>query len=55
MKEFYVYEYVDPRNNKTFYVGKGKGNRLYVHLRDSKLRDKSEKSNLILEIQGFAV
>lgn len=30
---FYVYTYVDPRNNEPFYVGKGKHQRLYHHLK----------------------
>lgn len=29
---YYVYLYVDPRNNKPFYVGKGKGRRILAHL-----------------------
>jgi len=28
----YVYVYVDPRNNEPFYIGKGKGERLFSHL-----------------------
>lgn len=32
---FYVYLYVDPRNNKPFYVGKGAGNRAFSHLSDT--------------------
>lgn len=28
MSEFYVYHLVDPRNDKVFYVGKGKGHRV---------------------------
>ncbi len=32
---FYVYDLVDPRNGKTFYVGKGTGDRAKHHLRDS--------------------
>ena len=27
--KYYVYRLIDPRNGQTFYVGKGKGNRLY--------------------------
>lgn len=27
----YVYRLIDPRNGETFYVGKGKGNRVFVH------------------------
>ncbi|WP_240738232.1 LEM-3-like GIY-YIG domain-containing protein [Deinococcus fonticola] len=29
---FYVYLYIDPRNNKVFYVGKGQGGRVLAHL-----------------------
>lgn len=28
----YVYVYIDPRNGKVFYIGRGKGNRLFTHL-----------------------
>jgi len=28
---FYTYELIDPRNNKVFYVGKGKDKRMYSH------------------------
>ena len=37
----YVYVYIDPRNGKPFYIGRGKGNRLFSHL--------SEKSEAIGE------
>lgn len=33
---FYVYVYIDPRNNQPFYVGKGKGRRYKQHLQNSK-------------------
>lgn len=30
----YVYRLIDPRNGDTFYVGRGKGNRVFSHVRD---------------------
>ncbi|ATA69240.1 hypothetical protein CGC48_01650 [Capnocytophaga cynodegmi] len=30
---YYVYRLIDPRNSKTFYVGKGKGNRVFNHIK----------------------
>lgn len=30
---YYVYQLIDPRNNKPFYIGKGSGNRAYQHLK----------------------
>lgn len=32
---FYVYRLIDPRNGQTFYVGKGKGNRVFAHINDA--------------------
>ena len=32
---FYVYALVDPRDNKIFYIGKGKGNRVFQHAKDA--------------------
>ena len=29
--KWYVYRLIDPRNGETFYVGKGKGNRVFAH------------------------
>lgn len=31
----YVYRLIDPRNGETFYVGKGRGNRLFAHVADA--------------------
>lgn len=32
---WYVYRLIDPRNGETFYVGKGKGNRIFQHVNGS--------------------
>ena len=31
--KWYVYRLIDPRNGETFYVGKGRGNRIFAHAR----------------------
>ena len=31
----YVYRLIDPRNGETFYVGKGKGNRVFAHIQEA--------------------
>lgn len=48
----YVYEYLDPRTEKVFYVGLGKGHRWLCHTRPSMLSDSSPKSELIKEIMS---
>lgn len=45
---YYVYIYVDPRNDEIFYVGKGKGNRCFSHLSDS---SDTEKVKRLIEIR----
>ena len=52
----YVYRLIDPRNGETFYVGKGKGNRVFDHATGVKLKaidddsDLSDKHERILAI-----
>lgn len=35
----YVYRLIDPRNGETFYVGKGRGNRVFAHIREQVIDD----------------
>ena len=46
---YYVYVYTDPRNDKPFYVGKGKGNRAFDHLKDGSETDKVNRIKEILD------
>jgi len=43
MSKFYVYRYVDPRDNVCRYVGKGYGKRAYIHLMPSQCHNISFK------------
>lgn len=47
---FYVYELIDPRTDEVFYVGKGSGNRVHVHERNSDRDANLEKARIIREI-----
>jgi hypothetical protein len=47
--DYYVYVYIDPRDYKPFYYGKGRGSRSQAHLFE---KDKSEKCNRIRAIEG---
>jgi hypothetical protein len=58
--KYYVYRLIDPRNGETFYVGKGTGNRIYVHVKGElgseadALTDKLQRIRDI-RIDGFEV
>lgn len=53
--KYYVYRLIDPRNGQTFYVGKGKGNRVFDHVNDtlkiSELEHEKDEDEISLKIQ----
>ena len=54
--DHYVYRLIDPRNGQTFYVGRGRGDRLFAHVHaESKIGDEeprpSDKLEVIKEIR----
>jgi hypothetical protein len=53
----YVYRLIDPRNGETFYVGKGKGSRVFAHIQAQIDDDPDNKLKRIHEIHasGFEV
>lgn len=58
--KFYVYRLIDPRNGETFYVGKGKGNRVFSHIRAAEGLEGDEVDNKLRRIReirlaGFEV
>ena len=42
---YYVYVYSDPETRRPFYVGKGKGNRVFNHMDDQSENEKVRKIN----------
>lgn len=47
---FYVYQLIDPRDCKPFYVGKGRGQRMYQHEAEARKGKKSHKCQRIRDI-----
>jgi hypothetical protein len=56
----YVYRLIDPRNGETFYVGKGRGDRVFSHIRGEQKLEGDELDNKLKRIReirlaGFEV
>ena len=56
----YVYRLIDPRNGETFYIGKGKDNRVFSHIREEQGPEDDDLDNKIKRIReirlaGFEV
>ncbi len=50
--KWYVYLYIDPRTGHPFYIGKGKGNRVFAHLKD---RGDCEKVKIIEDLRHLGL
>ena len=48
---WYVYRLIDPRNGQTFYVGKGRDNRIFQHVKDAQSLENSEEDIESLKIR----
>lgn len=50
--KYYVYLYIDPRSDRPFYIGKGKGNRAFGHLKGT---GESDKDRTISELKKLGL
>ena len=51
----YVYRLIDPRNGETFYVGKGKGNRVFAHIRGEEGLEDDESDSKLKRIRQIGL
>ena len=51
----YVYRLIDPRNGETFYVGKGKGDRVFAHIRAEANLKGDELDNKMARIREISL
>ena len=51
----YVYRLIDPRNGETFYVGKGKGDRVFAHIRAEANLKSDELDNKMARIRAISL
>lgn len=47
----YVYRLIDPRNGETFYIGKGKANRVFAHIRGEQGNEGDALDNKMMRIR----
>ena len=55
MNNYYVYRLIDPRNGKTFYVGEGKEQRAWSHLKFTSGCNNPHKDRVIRKIQSMGL
>jgi len=46
----YVYRLIDPRNGETFYVGKGRGNRVFQHVQAADIESLEDEDAVSLKM-----
>lgn len=52
---YYVYQLIDPRNNKPFYIGEGKGERAWSHQSFNSGCKNPHKDRIIRKIQSLGL